>query len=100
MEFVPFQTGDLERIVPGLTPELASRSLTFVSKDGRRFRGARAVFETMRRLPGAWGALGAILSFPPLSLLAEPFYRLFARHRGTISQKLGYDRCELPAPEP
>ncbi|MGD2039770.1 MAG: DUF393 domain-containing protein [Anaerolineae bacterium] len=99
LDFVPFQTADLDRVAPGLTLEQASQSLHFVRQDGQRFKGARATFETLRRLPGFWGFAGAILSFAPLSLLAEPFYRSFARHRGAISHRLGLDHCALPSPD-
>ena len=95
LEFIAYQTGNLEGISPGLTPELASQALYFVGRDSRRFRGARAVFETMQRLPGKWTALGKVLSFPPLSFVAEPFYRLFAHNRGAISRRLGLDRCDI-----
>jgi predicted DCC family thiol-disulfide oxidoreductase YuxK len=95
LEFIAFQTGNLEGVSPGLTPELASQALYFVGRDGRRFRGARAVFETMRRLPGLWGALGTVFSFPLLSFMAEPFYYLFARNRGRFSLWLGLDRCDV-----
>jgi predicted DCC family thiol-disulfide oxidoreductase YuxK len=61
----------------------------------RRFQGARAAFETMRRLPGLWGMIGGIGSFPPLSWLAEPVYRLIAHHRGQISRRLGLDICRV-----
>jgi acetyl esterase len=98
LEFITFQTGNLEEISPGLTPELASQALYLVGRDGRRFRGARAVFETMRRLLGLWGALGTVLSFPPLSFMAEPFYYLFARNRGRFSHWLGLDRCGIQGP--
>jgi predicted DCC family thiol-disulfide oxidoreductase YuxK len=95
LEFVAYQTGNLADISPGLTPELASQALYFVGRDGQRFHGARAVFETMRRLPGLWGVLGTVLSFPPLSFMAEPFYYFFARNRGRFSHWLGLDRCEI-----
>lgn len=95
LEFIPFQTAELERIAPGLTPELASEAVYLVREDGRRFRGARAVFEVMRRWPGVWGILGTMMAFPPLSLLAEPFYRLFARHRTRISHWLRLERCAV-----
>jgi predicted DCC family thiol-disulfide oxidoreductase YuxK len=94
--FSAFQTADLAKVAPGLSPEMASQALHFIRSDGRRFQGARAVFETMQRLPGVWGVLGAILSFPVLSFLAEPFYRLFARYRGHVSRYLGLDRCAIP----
>ncbi len=99
LTFVAYQRGNLDEISPGLTPEMASRSVYFVSRDGRRFHGARAVFETMRRLPGGWGVVGTILAFPPLSLLAEPIYRLVARNRGLISRRLGLTHPEIPRGE-
>jgi predicted DCC family thiol-disulfide oxidoreductase YuxK len=95
LRFVPYQAGDLATTVPGLTREAASRSLIVVRDDGRHFRGARAAFETLRRLPGTWGAIGMIAALPPLSLLAEPFYRLIARNRGAISRRLGLDVCRI-----
>jgi predicted DCC family thiol-disulfide oxidoreductase YuxK len=98
--FVAYQVADLDRVAPGLTLDGASQALHFVRRDGRRFRGARATFETLKRLPGGWGMAGTILSLPPLSLLAEPFYWLFARHRGAVSQRLGLDRCALPSSDP
>ena len=96
LHFVAYQAANLGEIAPGLAPQMASQALYFVRRDGVRFRGARAIFETLRRLPGVWGVWGAIGSFPPLSLLAEPFYRLFARYRGHVSRQLGLDLCQLP----
>ncbi|MGD8623135.1 MAG: DUF393 domain-containing protein [Anaerolineae bacterium] len=98
LRFIAYRAADLEEISPGLTPEMAGQALYLVQPDGRRFAGARAVFETMRRLPGIWRPLGAMGAWPPLSLLAEPFYRLVARNRGRISRWLGLDRCALPDP--
>lgn len=99
LRFIPYQADELETAAPGLSRELASRSLVFVRGDGRRFRGARAAFETLRHLPGVWGMIGWIASLPPLSLLAEPFYRLIARNRGAISRRLGLDVCRIDLPQ-
>lgn len=93
--FIPYQAPDLTQRVPGLTREAASEALHFVRADGERFRGARAAFEVMKRWPGVWGWLGRVLALPPLSWLAEPFYRLFARHRAHISRWLGLQSCAL-----
>lgn len=97
LTFIPYQAPDLERLVPGLTREVASQALYFVREDGWRFRGARAAFEVMKRWPGAWGWLGRLLALPPFHWLAEPFYRLFARHRGRVSRWLGLEACALRA---
>lgn len=91
----PLQTADLQALSPVLTRQKGEEALTFVRAGGTRYSGARAVFETLRRLPGAWGVAGAILATPPLSWLAEPFYRLFARYRGRVSRALGLERCEI-----
>jgi predicted DCC family thiol-disulfide oxidoreductase YuxK len=99
LTFTPFQTTDLDNLSSGLTREMVGQALYFIRADGQRFRGARAVFETMKRLPDLWGLVGAILSLPLLSWLAEPFYRLFARRRARISQVLGLDRCQIPDPK-
>jgi len=98
LRFVAYQAVDLEQISPGLTPEMAGRALYLVRPDGRRFAGARAVFETMRCLAGPWRLVGAIGARPPFYQLAEPFYRLVARNRGRISRWLGLNRCALPGP--
>lgn len=98
LRFVPYQDADLARLAPGLTPAQAARSLYAIAPDGQRYRGARAVFMTLRSLPGAWGLLGTVWALPPLSLLAEPFYRLVARHRVAVSRWLGLTQCRLEAP--
>ena len=95
LRFVPFQSSDLEQIAPGITRQMASKAVYLVRADGRRFQGARAFFEVMRRLPGPWGLVGAIGALPPLSLLAEPVYRLVARNRAALSRWLNLDVCEL-----
>lgn len=99
LRFVPFQSGDLERVAPGISPQMASKAVYLLRADGRRFRGARAFFEALRRLPGPWGLVGAIGAFAPLSLLAEPFYRLVARNRATLSRWLDLDACQLGSPQ-
>lgn len=88
LQFVAYQNVDFDPLAPGLTREMASGSLYLVDGGGRVYSGARAVFEIAKHLPGVWGVLGRILSLPGISLLAEPFYKLFARHRHQISQRL------------
>lgn len=98
LRFTPYQATDLETLSPGLTPEIAAHSVYLVTRDGRRYHGARAVFETLRRLPGVWGVIGAVGAFPLFSLLAQPFYRLFANNRTYISTRLGLMACAVIPP--
>jgi predicted DCC family thiol-disulfide oxidoreductase YuxK len=95
LRFVAFQSHDLAQVAPGITREMASKAVYLLRADGRRFQGARALFEAMRRLPGPWGWVGAVGALPPLSLVAEPFYRLVAHNRAALSRRLGLDACEL-----
>lgn len=96
--FVPYQHADLEALAPGLSPDMAARAIYAIAPEGQRYRGARAVFMILRRLPGVWGVVGAVGALPPLSLLAEPFYRLVARHRAAISRRLRMAQCQLERP--
>lgn len=93
LKFIPFQVADLDALSPGLTPEKASRSAYFIWPDGRRVGGARAIFETLKRLPGLWGVVGMVWALPPLWIVAEPFYRLISRNRARISAWLGLSYC-------
>ncbi len=91
--FLPYQTANLEGLSPGLTREMAARSAYFVHPDGRHVGGARAIFETLRHLPGVWSIVGTVMSQLPFWLLAEPFYYLIARNRGRLSSWLGLSYC-------
>ncbi|HMM27056.1 MAG TPA: DUF393 domain-containing protein [Aggregatilineaceae bacterium] len=95
LRFTAYQRADLAALSPGLTREMTARSVYVVEPDGTRWRGARAVFEIMRRMPGLWAWIGRAGALPPVSLLAEPFYRLAARHRTRISRWLGLTQCRL-----
>jgi predicted DCC family thiol-disulfide oxidoreductase YuxK len=90
----PYQTTDLERY--DLTPEQTSRSVYLALPDGTTYKEARAVFETLKRLPGIYGVVGALLANPAAARLARPVYRWVARNRTTISQRLGMTACALP----
>ena len=88
LEFIPFQSNAIEAAAPDLSREEASRALYVITANGMRLRGAQAVFEVMSQLPGILGMLGKIMRLPPLYWIAEPFYRLFARHRHGVSKYL------------
>ncbi|MGD2253613.1 MAG: DUF393 domain-containing protein [Anaerolineales bacterium] len=99
LQFHPYQRIDLGKLSPGLNQTMASEGLVFLDSRGERFHGSRATIETLRRLPGFWGMVGRVLSFPPLRVLAVPFYQLFARHRGAISSAIGLKPGENSARE-
>jgi predicted DCC family thiol-disulfide oxidoreductase YuxK len=88
-EFIAYQSADLENLSPGLTLEMAEKVMHVIRPDGKRLGGARAFFEVMRYMHGFWGFIGKVWAFPPLSLLAEPFYRLGSKNRPLIARMLG-----------
>jgi predicted DCC family thiol-disulfide oxidoreductase YuxK len=83
VRFEAFQTADLEKLSPGLMPEMAEQAMYLVLSDGRRLGGARAFLAAMRQMKGFWGLVGRL--FYPISPLLQPFYRLFARCRHWIA---------------
>jgi len=95
LRFSAYQRTDLDTLSPGLTREMTAQAVYAVAPDGTRWHGARAVFEGLRRLPGGWGWMGRLGALTPISWLAEPFYRLVARHRTRISRWLGLTQCRL-----
>jgi len=94
---IAYQHADLNRVAPGLAHESVQQALHFIDARGRPLRGARAVFEVFRNLPGIWGWAGTLLANPILSAVSEPLYRLIARYRANVSGLLKLQVCE-PAP--
>ena len=93
LQFVPYQTTDLDALSAGLTSDEASRMAFYVYPNGRRVGGARAIYLALKALPGAWRVVGTIGAFHPISWLSEPFYRLVAANRSRISGWLGLNYC-------
>lgn len=100
LQFVPYQTADLDSLAPGLDRARASRAVYAVRADGKRLRGARAIFETLQYIPGTWRVVGRVGVLPPLSWLAEPVYRIIAHHRMRVSRWLGLAECRVPESKP
>ncbi len=71
--------------------EDCAREMHLVDADGRIFRGARAMAELWRRLPGGWRVLGAITAYPPVIWPAELVYKWVARNRGRLASS---ESCE------
>ncbi len=100
LKFVPYQTADLDSLAPGLTRASASRAVYTIRADGKRLRGARAIFETLRYNAGIWRVVGRLGALPPVSWLAEPVYRIIAHHRMRVSRWLGLAACRVPESKP
>lgn len=64
----------------GLTAHDLSSAVYWV-QDGRSYRGADAVSQSLRVCPQPWSTLGRIMSVPPVSWLAHATYPLVARFR-------------------
>ena len=87
-EFIAYQTADLDSLCPGLTQEMAEKVMYVIRPDGKRLSGARSFFEVLRYTSGFWGLFGKVWAWPPLSLVAEPFYRLGSKNRPIIARIL------------
>jgi predicted DCC family thiol-disulfide oxidoreductase YuxK len=97
LSLVAYQQIDPSELPAPLTPEMTQQAMHLLDSQGNLYRGARAVFEAMRSLPGLWGCMGTVFSNRLMSSIAEPFYRLVANRRTVISRLLGLRVCE-PAP--
>ena len=88
LTFIAFQEKVFEQAAPHLSREEANRTIFVIGRNGKRFQGAKAVFEIMSALPGGWGFIGKVFRLPPIYWIAEPFYRLFANRRYVLSRFL------------
>jgi predicted DCC family thiol-disulfide oxidoreductase YuxK len=89
---VPLQAEDLEARYPQVTRAACEREMHLLDEEGRVFRGARAVAEVWRRLPGAWRLLGAVAARPPVAWPAALVYRWVARNRRRLE---GSESCAI-----
>lgn len=89
-----YQQVDPAKLPVALTPTMMQQAMHLIDSQGCQFSGARAVFQALRHLPGIWGSVGAVFSNPLLSWIAEPFYRMVANHRETVSRMLRMRVCE------
>lgn len=91
LSFTASQSEGLAGVAPQVDRARAANALAFVRPDGSVVYGARAMFLVMGQFTGLAGVFGRIMAWPPLSLLVEPGYRLFARHRhrfaGLVSRR-------------
>jgi predicted DCC family thiol-disulfide oxidoreductase YuxK len=96
IEFIPFQAAEFPARFPQLSREEAAKAMFAVDGDGRVFRGARAMAEVFRRLPGWKRVVGAIAAYPPVVWPGALVYWWVARNR----HKLGSSECKVDEPPP
>ena len=94
IRFIPFQEADFATIPGSLTLADVRQAFCLISENGRTFRGARAVFESLKFLPLPLKIVGHVFSLPPISLLCEPGYRYVAKYRRRISGWFGLQKCD------
>ncbi|HYV56347.1 MAG TPA: DUF393 domain-containing protein [Candidatus Nitrosopolaris sp.] len=87
LELVPYQSVDLERRFPGVSRADCARCVHLVDALGHVHRGAAAVREALRRLPGGW--LWALpFRIPGALPVAERLYVWIAHRWGPLGSSV------------
>ncbi len=92
-EIFPFDENHEVSKKLNLDIKLASKTVILVKK-GVIFTESLAIFEIAKSLRFPFNIFG-IFANKFCSLLANPFYRLIAKNRATISRKLGLQACKV-----
>jgi len=96
IKIIPFQTFDFKNYNLSINIELAQKTLIFISPiNNKYFIQSRAIFEILKSLNGIYKLIGIILSNKLCSLIFDPFYKIIAKNRAFISQKLGLTTCKI-----
>jgi predicted DCC family thiol-disulfide oxidoreductase YuxK len=88
----PWQAYDLSAV--GVTAQRAQHEVLWVGRDGVVAGGAGAVAQALRAVGGVWSVLGAALSLPPVSWVAQGVYRAVAANRYRLPG--GTAACRMP----
>ena len=86
LRFVGNRSDEAAALLPGLSEDSRRATLHVLDDAGRRYSGAAAVFRTVAATDGHLGRLCRVLSLPPIPIVFEPGYRLFARYRGIFAR--------------
>ena len=87
----PWQTLDLG--AAGLTERDVTEAAWYLTPDGGRLRGARAVAAALRDCGLPWRLLGHLIDLPPVRPLAAVGYAVVARNRHRLPGST--DACRL-----
>jgi len=91
----PWQSLDLQEI--GLTPADTTSAAWWIDDSGRNYRGHMAIGQALKAMGDWWGAIGVLITVPPLSWLGRPAYWLVAKYRYRLPGAT--DACRLPDSE-
>ncbi len=94
IQWVAYQEVDRVSLPVQVTPAQAAQAFVWIDREGKTYRGARAIFQMLCYLRWPWRLAGLLLANPVMAALAEPVYRLVARYRHHISRRLSLPACE------
>ncbi|HIM14824.1 MAG TPA: DUF393 domain-containing protein [Acidobacteria bacterium] len=83
--FIPNDPASVREASDNVDPVVAARTIVAVDDQGRVTKGAQAVFSIAADTGGIIGFISRLLKYRFVSLLFEPGYRVFARHRGRFA---------------
>lgn len=86
MRFVPNDAESVQSVTGLVPPELAERTIVTLDVRDEMRTGARAIFTIVAATGGVIGFVSRWLTPRTVSLLFEPGYRLFAKHRGRFAR--------------
>jgi predicted DCC family thiol-disulfide oxidoreductase YuxK len=86
ISFIPNDTDSIRSATPLFSPELAQRTIVVLDDHQQIFTGAQAIFTIIAVSGGMLSLSAKCLKPRPISLLFEPGYRLFARHRWRLAR--------------
>jgi predicted DCC family thiol-disulfide oxidoreductase YuxK len=85
VRFIDNQNDESLRLLGDLPVATREGTIFFISGDGRRYQGAKAIFLIISRTEGVFGFICKCLAVWPTYVVFEPIYGLFARHRGKFA---------------
>lgn len=78
---------NIEQFAYWLDHRLAQRTIVLALAGGQYQTGAQAISSIIARTGGILGVMARPFTLKPMSLMLEPGYRVFARHRGRLASR-------------
>ncbi len=89
IRFVGNKFDESAELLPHLSKVERTRTIHWMDDEGGHRQGARAVFTIAGATESRLGSIARLLTRWPLYVLAEPWYRIFAHHRGRFARFAG-----------